>query len=425
MGEIGPVMIGRDHHDVSGTDSPYRETANLYDGSRIMSEMAHHSWVGDAVRGMTLVVLSNGGGVGVGKAINGGFGLFLDGSARVDDIIRSAVEWDVMGGIARRAWGRNDPAVRTAAAWNRDNADRGQITLPHPVERRTGRGSGRRRGVSAAGASSRSRVRLGVLAALGAVLVLTLGGCRAAAPTPTETAPATATTTAPPPARSSTTRPSPTTGTSAVSGKTGGVLRVGAGVTTSADPLLAATATDEFVAGQVFEALTSTTGEGRVTPLLATSWASSTGGRAWVFDLRPGVRFHDGRVLEAADVVATFDRLIGRPPTPEVEARFAGILAVIALDAARVEFILRDADPLFPRLVADPRTAIRARPATTSPAADGGRVRGREWGRTHRHGPFRPAVVLATRQGRPRPQSPLLGATTAPATPSRTWTRCR
>jgi len=133
-GEIGPVMIGRDHHDVSGTDSPYRETANIYDGSRIMSDMAHHSWVGDAVRGMTLVVLSNGGGVGVGKAINGGFGLLLDGSERVDGIIRSALEWDVMGGIARRSWARNEGAMETAAAWNVANRDRGLITLPHLVE---------------------------------------------------------------------------------------------------------------------------------------------------------------------------------------------------------------------------------------------------------------------------------------------------
>jgi len=133
-GEIGPVMIGRDHHDVSGTDSPYRETANIYDGSRIMSDMAHHSWVGDAVRGMTLVVLSNGGGVGVGKAINGGFGLLLDGSERVDGIIRSALEWDVMGGIARRSWARNEGAIETAAAWNAANRERGQITLPHLVQ---------------------------------------------------------------------------------------------------------------------------------------------------------------------------------------------------------------------------------------------------------------------------------------------------
>ncbi|GAB4257702.1 MAG: urocanate hydratase [Thermoleophilia bacterium] len=133
-GEIGPVMIGRDHHDVSGTDSPYRETANIYDGSRVMAEMAHHSWVGDAVRGMTLVVLSNGGGVGVGKAINGGFGLLLDGSERVDGIIRSALEWDVLGGIARRSWARNAPAMGAAAAWNAGNRERGQITLPYLVQ---------------------------------------------------------------------------------------------------------------------------------------------------------------------------------------------------------------------------------------------------------------------------------------------------
>jgi urocanate hydratase len=133
-GMIGPIMIGRDHHDVSGTDSPYRETSNIYDGSRVMSEMAHHSWVGDAVRGMTLVVLSNGGGTGVGKAINGGFGLVLDGSERVDDIIRGAVEWDVLGGLARRSWGRNAPAMETVAAWNQANADRGHITIPNLVE---------------------------------------------------------------------------------------------------------------------------------------------------------------------------------------------------------------------------------------------------------------------------------------------------
>lgn len=133
-GEIGPIMIGRDHHDVSGTDSPYRETANIYDGSRMMAEMAHHSWVGDAVRGMTLVVLSNGGGTGVGKAVNGGFGLVLDGSERVDGIVRSALEWDVMGGLARRSWARNAPAMETVAAWNDGNRDRGHITMPHLVQ---------------------------------------------------------------------------------------------------------------------------------------------------------------------------------------------------------------------------------------------------------------------------------------------------
>jgi urocanate hydratase len=100
----------------------------------MMAEMAHHSWVGDAVRGMTLVVLSNGGGTGVGKAINGGFGLVLDGSERVDGIIRGALEWDVMGGLARRSWARNAPAMETVAAWNEGNHERGHITVPHLVE---------------------------------------------------------------------------------------------------------------------------------------------------------------------------------------------------------------------------------------------------------------------------------------------------
>ncbi len=133
-GDIGPVMLGRDHHDVSGTDSPYRETANIYDGSRVMSDMAHHTWAGDAVRGMTLVVLSNGGGVGVGKSINGGFGLVLDGTERVDGIIRAALEWDVMGGLARRSWARNAPAIETVEAWNEANSSRGWITVPQVVE---------------------------------------------------------------------------------------------------------------------------------------------------------------------------------------------------------------------------------------------------------------------------------------------------
>ena len=117
-GEIGPVIIGRDHHDTGGTDSPYRETANIYDGSRVCADMAVHCALGNAARGMTLVVASNGGGVGVGRAINTGFGLVLDGSERVDEIIRSALEWDVMGGVARRAWARNEGAMEVAAAWN-------------------------------------------------------------------------------------------------------------------------------------------------------------------------------------------------------------------------------------------------------------------------------------------------------------------
>ena len=219
---------------------------------------------------------------------------------------------------------------------------------------------------------SRSRFALGVLAALGVLLVPSLGACRAAAPATSTTEAATTTTAVPVPTLSSTTRPPPTTDTTAEGGKTGGVLKVGAGLTTSADPLLAATPTDEFVAGQVFEALTSTTGGGRVAPLLATSWTSSVGGSVWVFDLRPGVRFHDGRALEAADVVATFARLTAGSSAPEVNERFAGILTVRELDPARVEFALRTADPLFPLVVADPRAAIRARPAPSASGADGG-----------------------------------------------------
>ncbi len=130
-GAIGPVMLGRDHHDVAGTDSPFRETANVRDGSNVTADMAVHNFAGDAARGMSMVVLSNGGGVGVGKAFNGGFGLVLDGTRARDRVIRSAMEWDVMNGIARRAWARNEHALETAAAWNRDNPGRGLITLPH------------------------------------------------------------------------------------------------------------------------------------------------------------------------------------------------------------------------------------------------------------------------------------------------------
>lgn len=147
-GEIGPVIIGRDHHDVSGTDSPYRETSNIYDGSNVMADMAFHCWAGNAARGMTLVVASNGGGVGIGRSINTGFGLVLDGSERVDGIIRSAIAWDVMGGVARRAWARNEAALETAASWNQSqeaqhkdaspsagpDGPAGHITLPHLVE---------------------------------------------------------------------------------------------------------------------------------------------------------------------------------------------------------------------------------------------------------------------------------------------------
>jgi urocanate hydratase len=130
-GEIGPVMLGRDHHDTGGTDSPFRETANIHDGSNIMADMATHCFAGNAARGMSLVSLHNGGGVGIGKAINGGFGLVLDGSARVDAIIRTAIPWDVMGGVARRAWARNEGSIETCAAYNETSAGADHITLPY------------------------------------------------------------------------------------------------------------------------------------------------------------------------------------------------------------------------------------------------------------------------------------------------------
>lgn len=129
-GEIGPVMLGRDHHDTGGTDSPFRETANIKDGSNITADMAVQCYAGNAARGMSMVSLHNGGGVGIGKAINGGFGLVLDGSERVDRIIRHSIPWDVMGGVARRAWARNHNAVVTAIAYNRDRRDTDHITLP-------------------------------------------------------------------------------------------------------------------------------------------------------------------------------------------------------------------------------------------------------------------------------------------------------
>ena len=130
-GTIGPVMLGRDHHDTGGTDSPYRETANIYDGSNVMADMATHCFAGNAARGMSLVAMHNGGGVGIGKAVNGGFGLVLDGSQRVDAIIRQAMPWDVLGGVARRAWARNPNAIETIAAHNRTCEGRDHATLPY------------------------------------------------------------------------------------------------------------------------------------------------------------------------------------------------------------------------------------------------------------------------------------------------------
>ena len=130
-GEVGPIMLGRDHHDVSGTDSPFRETSNIKDGSNVMADMAVQCFAGNCARGMSLVALHNGGGVGSGKAINGGFGMVCDGSDRVDEILRKAMLWDVMGGVARRSWARNENAMSTVKEWNDTKADDGfMITEP-------------------------------------------------------------------------------------------------------------------------------------------------------------------------------------------------------------------------------------------------------------------------------------------------------
>lgn len=110
-GKIGPVVLGRDHHDVSGTDSPYRETSNIYDGSRFTADMAIHNVIGDSFRGATWVSIHNGGGVGWGEVINGGFGMLLDGSADAERRLKSMLHWDVNNGIARRSWARNEGAV--------------------------------------------------------------------------------------------------------------------------------------------------------------------------------------------------------------------------------------------------------------------------------------------------------------------------
>jgi len=134
-GEIGPVMLGRDHHDTGGTDSPFRETANIKDGSNIMADMATQCFAGNVARGMSLVALHNGGGVGIGKSINGGFGLVLDGSERVDEVIKTSITWDVMSGVARRAWARNENAIETAISFNKENERCDQITLPYLVEK--------------------------------------------------------------------------------------------------------------------------------------------------------------------------------------------------------------------------------------------------------------------------------------------------
>jgi len=128
-----PVVLGRDHHDVSGTDSPYRETANIRDGSDLCADMAVHNVVGDSFRGATWVSLHNGGGVGWGEVINGGFGMVLDGSEEADRRIGSMIAWDVNNGIARRAWARN-PGARFAIRRAMEAEPRLLATLPHEAD---------------------------------------------------------------------------------------------------------------------------------------------------------------------------------------------------------------------------------------------------------------------------------------------------
>ncbi len=128
--EIGPIMLGRDHHDAGGTDSPFRETSNIKDGSNIMAEMSTHVALGNCARGMSLVTLHNGGGVGIGKVSNGGYGMVLDGSERVNEILKLAMLFDVMAGVSRRAWARNENSITTVKEYNNiDNNS--QITVPY------------------------------------------------------------------------------------------------------------------------------------------------------------------------------------------------------------------------------------------------------------------------------------------------------
>jgi urocanate hydratase len=128
-----PIVLGRDHHDVSGTDSPYRETSNIYDGSQFTADMAIQNVIGDSFRGATWVSIHNGGGVGWGEVINGGFGMLLDGTADADRRLRSMLHWDVNNGIARRAWARNGEAIFAIKRAMKDETSL-RVTLPNIVE---------------------------------------------------------------------------------------------------------------------------------------------------------------------------------------------------------------------------------------------------------------------------------------------------
>ncbi len=132
-GKIGPVVIGRDHHDVSGTDSPFRETSNIYDGSKFTADMAIHNVIGDSFRGATWVSIHNGGGVGWGEVINGGFGLLLDGTPEAEVRLKNMLFYDVNNGIARRSWARNDEAL-FAIKREMERSPNLKVTLPNIVE---------------------------------------------------------------------------------------------------------------------------------------------------------------------------------------------------------------------------------------------------------------------------------------------------
>ena len=132
-GELGPVILGRDHHDVSGTDSPYRETSNIYDGSSFTADMAIHNVIGDSFRGATWVSIHNGGGVGWGEVINGGFGMVLDGSKEAHTRLRQMLFWDVNNGIARRSWARNEEALFAIKA-EMAREPKLKVTLPNIVD---------------------------------------------------------------------------------------------------------------------------------------------------------------------------------------------------------------------------------------------------------------------------------------------------
>jgi urocanate hydratase len=125
-----PVVIGRDHHDVSGTDSPYRETSNIRDGSKFTADMAVQNVIGDAFRGATWVSLHNGGGVGWGEVINGGFGMVLDGTQETENKLRMMLHWDVNNGIARRSWARNKGAMFTLEREMRRTPEL-KVTVPY------------------------------------------------------------------------------------------------------------------------------------------------------------------------------------------------------------------------------------------------------------------------------------------------------